>query len=338
MQPDKTLLMAFTKRATTTLSILILASTAQAAVVELANGYALEGKIIGKDDKVLHLDSTLMGLIDIPLSNIAKIDEEPTAKAEEPSVATAPSAKETLPAPAIAPQKSDIDRLLEHINFLSNWKTDLALGIGYVSGETDSASSSISFSTERKWTKQELRFELLQQYEKTTDSDGKSSVSKDSLKTLGRYRNNFSERLFWQSETQYGYDNVKEIDYDLRESLGLGWRVIKTERMNLALTPAASIQKKKVDGESKDMTYAPTLFEEFTFDLTKSTSFRQDLSILFPVNGDDGNSYHFSLKTKSMLSEHLSFNLLYLYDYDGSVAKEVEPGQHSLNVLLGVSF
>jgi putative salt-induced outer membrane protein YdiY len=316
-----------------------MAAAAQAATVELANGYSLEGTITARDEKVLHFDSALMGPLDIPLTNVAKITGDVAAADKAPTPPPPAVAKASPAEPVVTtPAKSDIDSLLERFYFLENWKTDLALGLGYVSGETDSSSSSLSFSTERKWTRRELRFEIIQQYEKATDADGGSSVSKDSLKALGRYRNDFSERFFWQSETQYGYDNVKEIDYDLRESLGLGWRVIKTERMNLALTPALSIQKKEVGGESKDLIYAPTFFEEFTFDLTKGTSFRQDLSILFPVNGDDGNSYHFSLKMKSMLSEHLSFNLLYLYDYDGSVADKIEPGQHSMNVLLGVSF
>lgn len=317
-------------------SLATFALHANCATVELSNGYKIEGKIISRDETALKLDSTLMGRIDIPLGNVAKITEDANTQAAAQTPTQPPVTVAAPPPPP--PHKSDVDTFLESVYFLEGWKTDLALGLGYVSGVKDSASSSISFSTEHKWTQSEVRFELLQQYEQTTDSEGNDDVSKDMLKTLGRYRNNFSERFFWQSETQYSYDNIKEIDHDMRESLGLGWRVLKTKRLNLALTPAITIQKQVIQGEDKDLTYSPTFFEEFTFDLTKSTSLRQEFSVLFPVNGSDDNSYHFSLMMKSMLSDHLSFNILYLYDSDGSVPKDIEPGQSSLNMLLGVSF
>jgi hypothetical protein len=312
------------------------------ATIELANGYKLDGKILARDKDAIRVDSALMGRIDIPLANVAKITEEAPQTAQtatpSPKTDTAPTsttAESKAPPP---PAKGDTDTFLERLNFLDNWKTNIALGMGYVNGTKDSANTSITFDTERKWTKQELRFELLQQYEELTDSDGEKNVSKDMLKTVGRYRHNLGERFFWQSETQYGYDNVREIDLDIRESLGLGWRAIKSKRINLSLTSAFSAQKLQIEGKSEDLTYSPTLFEEFTFDLTKSTSLRQEFSVLFPVNGDAGNSYHFSIGMKSMLSDHLSFNLLYLFDHDGTVPDDIEPQQTSLNMLLGVSF
>jgi putative salt-induced outer membrane protein YdiY len=318
----------------TLLTALTACCAVSAATIELANGYKLEGKIIGRDEAAIHLLSPVMGRIDVPVSNVKSVVEDAPAAA----VAAVPPVPPPPPPPPPPPLKSRADAFLERIYFLNHWKTDIALGLGFVSGERDSQNTSFAFSTERKWTSQELRFELLQQYEQATNSDGDDEVSKDMLKAIGRYRHDISERFFFQSETQYGYDNIKEIDQDIRESVGLGWRVIKTERSSLSLTPAMTVQRQVIDGESQGVTYAPTLFEEFTFDWSRALSFRQECSALFPVNGDSDPSYHFSLALKNRLSEHLSLNILYLYDYDGSVADDIEPGQQSLNLMLGVSF
>lgn len=333
---------------TTTFFLLLgIASTARCATIELANGYKLEGTILSRDDKALHLDTPLLGKVDIPLSNVVKISGEEKAREQPATAAQATPApvpattKATASTPAVSEAKTtseSIDAFLERIRLLKGWKTDLAIGLGYVSGEKDSANTTVTFNTEHKWTSQEFRYELLQEYEKVAAPHGDDYVSKDRLKTSARYRHDISERIFGGFKSSYSYDSIKEIDRDLSESLGIGWRAFKTPRLNLTFTPACTLQKQIIRGESKDIIYSPTFFEELTYDLTKTTSLRQEFTVLFPVNGGNDNSYHFSLTFKSMLSDHLSLNFLYLFDSDGTLPSDIEPAESSVNMLLGVSF
>jgi len=335
-------------RQTITLAIAVLSFSASGfgATVELANGYKLEGEIVGRDENSVQILSPAMGRIDVPMSNVAQIVEDVPAsgdvQAADAQVTTSvqASSARTVVAPAAEAISQDglVLQFLQRINFLCKWKTDLSLGLSVLSGQTDSRSTSVAFSSERKWETQEARFAVLQQYEVTSRDTGGDDVTQDMLKITGRYRQDMSERIFWQSETQYSYDNVKLIDMDLRESLGVGWRVIERDRLNITLTPAFTMQYQVVEGESMDLIYSPTLFEELTYDWTQDTSLRQELSALFPVNGDGDPSYHFSLDLKHKLGKYISASLLYLYDYDGYVPSDLDASQHSLNVMMGVSF
>ncbi|MFA5257917.1 MAG: DUF481 domain-containing protein [Opitutales bacterium] len=336
-------------RQTITLVIAVLSFSASGfgATVELANGYKLEGEIVGRDENSVQILSPVMGRIDVPMSNVANIVEDapaagdvPAADVQEVASAPATSSVQTVAEPAVEAVSQDgrITTFLRRINFLRKWKTDLSLGLSVLSGQTNSRSTSVAFSTERKWETQELRFAILQQYEVTSRDTGGDDVTRDMFKLTGRYRQDISERIFWQSETQYSYDNVKRIDTDLRESLGVGWRVIEGDKLNITLTPALTMQYQVVQGEDTDITYSPTLFEELTYDWTADTSLRQELSALFPVNGDSDPSYHFSLDLKHKLGKYISANLLYIYDYDGSMPAGLDANQQSLNVMLGVTF
>jgi putative salt-induced outer membrane protein YdiY len=297
------------------------------AVVELVGGDRLSGKIVAKDNASITLETRFLGRVVVPASAVAKVtDDAPVAAKAEPPLPP--------PSPPTRPPQSGF---WARVNPLAGWKSNLSVGLGYLSGVKDSRSSAIAFDTERKWTLDELRFELLQQYEMTT-TDGQDNVSQDSLKVLGRYRHNVSERIFLQSETQYSYDNVKGIDTDVRESLGLGWRVINGKTLTLALTPAVTAQYQVIEGDALDPIYSPTLFEEFSWTLNPSTGFRQEFSVLFPVNGDADPTWHASFSLKRRLSGIFSLNLLYVYDYDGTVGEGVEAAQQSLNLMLGASF
>ncbi len=298
-----------------------------AATVQLVGGDRLSGTILARDEASLTLQNEFLGTVKIPMTAVAGVTEDAPA---------APAAAKAAPPPAPAETEKP-KSFWARINPLSAWKSNLSLGLGFLSGVKDSRSSAISFDTERKWNGNELRFELLQQYEMTT-TNGADNVSQDNLKALGRYRRDLSERFFLQSESQYSYDNVKTIDLDLRESVGLGWRVIKGEKLTLSLTPAFTAQYQKVAGDSLDPLYSPTLFEELAWELSTSTGFRQEFSILFPVNGDADPSWHNSVALKRRLTDVFSLNLLYIYDYDGTLPSGTEASQQSLNLMLGASF
>lgn len=304
-----------------------------ASVIQLSNGDRVTGTIVARGDATITVENPIMGKVVLPLSGVTSVTEDapaPAAAAPAPAPAPAPAA---APAPAPVPEKGWFARN----NPLDGWKSNLSLGLGLLSGPKDSRSSTVAFDTERKFKVQELRFELLQQYEVAT-SNGVDNTTQDMLKVLGRYRHDISERLFFQSESQYSYDNVKKIDTDIRESLGIGWRAIKGDKLTLTLTPALTAQYEVVDGEDLDITYSPTLFEELTYAWSESTSLRQEFSTMFPVNGDADPSWHAAFTLKRRLSGMFSLNLLYVYDYDGAVPAGIDAGQSSLNLMLGASF
>jgi putative salt-induced outer membrane protein YdiY len=326
-------------------AILFSALVADGAIVELTNGDRISGRITSREAAALHIESVVLGNIRIPAGSIANIVEQPgdvPVSAPAPAVAEAP-APAPLAAPInflpdLKPLASTTERFLAMLNIWEEWKSNLSIGLNFVSGETSASKTSLNFSTERKRESDEIRVEMMQEYATSKDSDGVETTSRDYFKTLGRYRYNVSKMMFFQSETQYFFSRTQDIDHDFRQSLGLGWRILQTPRLTLNLTPSLTAQYQVLDGDDNGWSLAPTLSEELVYEWSASTSIRQNASALFPVTGDSEPSYHFSTSLQNKFVDNLTINISYIFDYDESVGDNVEKSEHSFTLGVGVSF
>ncbi|MBN1404181.1 MAG: DUF481 domain-containing protein [Opitutales bacterium] len=329
------------------LGLLFTLSALGASVIELKNGDRISGEVISKDAESVRISTELLGELTIPASSIVALAED----TKEVAAAEPPPPPPPPPAPLPPPQEEKAHSFipgmnglrtasasfLRMINIWEEWKSNLSVSLSLLSGQTDSRSTNVSFNTERKWTKQSLRFEVTQEYE-VNKTDGVRSVTRDRFKATGRYRHDISKSMFFQSDTQYMYARVKGIDHDIRQSLGLGWFLVQSDKLSVSLTPSVTTQYTVLNGESQDVACSPTIYEEVVYKWSDTVNVRQEASALFPVNGDADPSYHFAAIFQNKFMENLSFNVEYLFDYDGAVAEDVDASQHSLRLGLGLSF
>jgi hypothetical protein len=324
----------------------------------------IEDKIQGSSDSV-----TLPPVMNINSTNLATAPVIPPAPSSKPKTvkpAEASTAIPAVPTPSTvasvgastsptSPSQIDIRprqpltgrKYLSHMlvtfmrktNFLDKWKTSLRVGYALYSGQTDSYSSTVTLLTERHWKKSEFRFQTVQDYATSTDEDGKKSVSRDALKVSGRYRYNINNRkMFFQSESDYGYSHVNGIDTDCLQSFGYGWRLLQSEVWYFCLVPSVAAQYQVIEGKSQGMDMAPTLYEEAEYKWTDTLLIHNEAYAIIPVNGDNNPTYHFSLMLQNKLVGNLSLNLEYLFDFDGSVKEDKDASTQSLRFSFGYDF
>jgi putative salt-induced outer membrane protein YdiY len=226
---------------------------------------------------------------------------------------------------------------LKRINFLDKWKSNLRVGYNLYSGETDSFSNTVNFLTTRLWTKSECRFEFMQDYATSTDTDGKETVSRDKLRVSGRYRyNSTDKKIFFQAESQYGYARVSGIDQDYLQSFGCGWRIIQSEIWYFCLVPSMAGQYQVIESEQQGVSIAPTLYEEAEYKWTDTLRIHNEAYAIIPANGGNQPTYHFSIMLQNKLVGNLSLNIEYVFDFDGSVSESKDAAQQSLKASFGL--
>jgi putative salt-induced outer membrane protein YdiY len=344
-----------------------LSLTAGAAVVELVNGDRISGRITGRDDRNLYMNSTILGDIVLSLSSISKITDDSAVKGA--ALTAAPSAPPALhegSQPAATPSGQDISKetrqqpsqrlsdrgkyhgkryfipasidFIRKISSMYNLKSSLKFGLSYYNGKTDSKGDNVAMTVARVWLMHELKFDYMQDYAESTSSVGVKTVSRDKMNTEGRYRYNINKRTYLQSDTQYGYSRVNSIDHDYLQSFGYGRRLVQTKLWDVNVTPSISCQYQVIEGEDQDPSLAPTLYEEAEYRWTDSVKVRNEASAIFPITGNNSPTYHFLLSLKNKLIGNTFVSFDYLFDYDGSLKDRTNAMQQTLRASFGVDF
>jgi len=321
-------------------ALLVTVQPLHASVVKLTNGDRVSGDIISRDEEKLTINSPVFGVLELPLSEVSvEIVDAPAPDEQEQPAQTPPS---------VSTQPTFIDShgvlhsvtagFLDRINILRNWKSNMDIGLSLLTGQTNTRSTNLSFDSEREWTHDSARLEVEQEYE-ITETDGTNTVTRNRFKATARLRHDLDKTVFLQSDSQYFFAKIKGIDHDVRQSMGIGWRLSQTDKLNINLTPSVTAQYQMIKSEGQDISCAPTIYEEVTYNWTSSVNLRQEASALFPVTGDSREpSYHLATTLQNKFTDNLSMNLEYLFDYDGSVDSDTEAGQHSVRMGLGISF
>ena len=345
---------------------LIVPIAVRAATVELVNGDRISGKITGRDDKSIHVNSTILGDLVLSLSSVSKIvDDSPAKGAPLTETPIPPEKKARPPEPPAAGGGPDVagespqpprqlsDRgkyhgkrymipvafdFIRRISSMYNLKSSFKVGLNYYNGKTDSKSGNIAFTIGRIWLMHELKLDYTQNYAESTSSAGVKSVSVDKMRTSLRYRYNVNKRMYFQSDTQYGYSRVSDIDHDYLQSFGYGWRAVQTKLWICNITPSISCQYQVVDDEDQTSSLAPTIYEEAEYKWTDTVKLRNEASAIFPVMGDSNPSFHFSVSLKNKLMGGAFISLDYLMDYDGAVTIRKNAMQQTLRASFGMDF
>jgi len=346
---------------------LMAALASRAAVVEMFNGDRISGKIVGRDDKFLHVNSTIFGDLVLPLSSVSRIIDDTAEKGAAALNAPPAIPRDQTPQPqqqtpqagaevsrnASSPPQRLSDRgkyhgkkyfvpvtidFIRKISSMYNLTSSFKVGMNYFNGPTDSRSANVAFSIGRIWLMHELKLDYGQDYAESISSAGTKTVSLDKMKTALRYRYNINKRVYFQSNTQYGYSRVNDIDHDYLQSIGYGWRVVQTHLWDFNVTPLLSCQYQRVEGENQEPSLAPTLCEEAEYRWTDTVKLRNELTALFPVTGENAPSYHFMFSLKNKLIGNAFINIDYLFDFDGAVEKREDAMQQTLRVSFGMDF
>lgn len=290
--------------------------------LSLANGDRITGAVLSRSSEAVVLEADYFGQVVIPVKDIrseSRIEPEP-----EPEAAPQPEeVAERQPEPAGIPDvqglppeprdRSSYARLLDVLGF-PGWKKRVEFGLTAQSGRKDKNDFSFRYDMRKREEDDSLRFEAKYYYGKTNDE-----VSTDKLSSNFRYRRDFVPGVFYETDTRYNKDGIKEIDLNLEQKVGLGYRFFDDKTFKLSTGAGASGRLRDDRQRDNEVSYLLDLFQDIDYRFSERMRLTQDMRLAVPL--EDTEQYEFVFRTSmvSELTESLNLTVRYELEYDRSL-------------------
>lgn len=332
--------------------------------LHLANGDRLSGELIWRSEGKIRFRSPILGdltvaetdaaLLEIPepvdasassetsknaASNAPATATTAAAGAARPSAASTPAP--TLPGPATnraaTPGK-------EH------WKGKVELGSVQQTGRTQTLSYNARAEAEKNIRRHTLRATGRVLYAEQNDR-----TSADRQDAAFRWRYQLSKRTFAQAQTTYYADEIIQIQTNVEQNVGLGYRIIDQPRHTVNLGGGLTAQYREWDAGTNGWAPYAELFQDYTFKINDRISFIQDAVAQYSpsdrafnipnrnapklVNADEQNyKVRFNSTLQGKVTERISVNLRFEYELDNAIQVEDARETQRITSSIGYAF
>lgn len=201
-----------------------------------------------------------------------------------------------------------------------------SLGLGYSLSAGNSTSSSLSLTFEVKHDpKTHNVFKAAGLYLRT-DSDvtvvfpdgskvKESQTTADKATLLLRDEYSLSPRLFAYGEVAYLRDEIALTDYLISPTVGVGYKLVKTDTLGVDVSAGAGGAFQKDVGKDSTSSGAVRAKEELAWQISKTAKLTQNLSGLWKTDDFADALYHFDVAVAASLSKLFDLKVAYLLDY-----------------------
>jgi hypothetical protein len=308
-------------------------------IVSLSSGERLVGEVLPQsNDQVLVLKSNLLGEMTIQRAQIVKIEPQVIPAAKLASSANADSSKAALKQVsnqvAIAEKMTEVEQLLEEEQPLVDklfafkapkaWDGIVRTGMNISSGD-------------KQWTETALRgkLEIKQQgdpnfyrftgsytYRETERSNGESYKSTDRYDGSFIYRRSFAGgKWFIQNSLSTRVDQVKGIDREVQELVGVGYKIKPSNQFELLFGASGGLEEYQTDSENtrNGVNQVLNVFEEFTWKPFTRTSFVQKFNYYWEPDYTERYNYVLTAAVRIRLTDLLGFEFSYNQNYDNDI-------------------
>lgn len=301
----------------------------------LVNGDRLTGTLLKETDSALEIEHPQLGRLTIARTALQGSVTE-AATATKPAAAAFAAAVQTpaakSPPPPTRPQ----------------WARQIEFGFSMQEGAKSARDLSLRGQVEGRIGANSLRGTA-----RVLRSQSEGVVTRDRDEADFRWRRDFNRRTFAQALTTYNSDDIRNIDYSIEQQLGGGYRVVDGERQKMNLGLGAVLQRQVRKGYEDDTTLLGSAFQDYAFSWNDRFKVTQESSVQFadeapaisrhsptlataPSNGN----YRFKFNTtlQSKMTDQVSLNLRFDYDYDRSIAEPVLRSDSRLTTSLGYAW
>jgi hypothetical protein len=170
-----------------------------------------------------------------------------------------------------------------------------------------------------------------------------------------RWRHNLSDRLFVQSETTYESDKINFIHYQFEQNEGLGYKIFQSTRQTVDVGAGVTGEELDATGVEKGFTYLGNVFQDYVYKISGRYTLLEDLSAQYspesrglsgvvpdtvtPAMGNERDyAYKFHTTLQGKISNHLSLNLHFEYQYDNAVIVPSTRAEQRVTTTLGYGF
>jgi len=291
--------------------------------ISLRNGDVLRGRLISEGDIVL-IEHTILGDVEIPQRSVRSIIR-PNQNRNEGDTPEEPENEE--------PQASR-SRMKDFLRVISfeNWSRQFEFGMNLQSGRRDKLDYNARFNVRRRIEKNDFRFEARRYF---GESDrGKTT---DRLYSNLRWRRDLSPGVFYQTDTLYSSDAIKEIDINLEQTLGLGYRLLNQKALKVSTGAGLSGRYREDNVDNGNTNYLFDVFQDLDYRLGSRLRFTQEFRIALPPDERSEYEYEFQAGIVSKVTDSLHLSIRYQLEYDRSLPEDRREDQRVVSSV-GIDF
>lgn len=296
--------------------------------VSLSNGDLVSGKLLSETEDYLEVGTTYAGVVrlekDIVL-HVETLEALPAKKSVEG--VDSPATDSTKGIAVVKPVKTE-DPVVPKVtrnkylrplmfNVLEKWKKRVEFGFTTQSGRRDKSDLAFRYKMQRKVGANQYLTETKILYGKTNDS-----VSTDRTNSFFRWRHGFAPGVFFESNSSYSSDAIKEIDYIFDQRVGVGYRFIESESIKLSTGLGGTMRLREDLNRENEQEELVDLFQDSEYKLSERVKLSQDMR--FAMLLDDGDQYEVEFRASliSSLTKAVNLTVRYEIEYDASLPKD----------------
>ncbi|MFQ3225227.1 MAG: hypothetical protein ACI8Z5_001483 [Lentimonas sp.] len=324
-------------------------------VVLLDSGERLVGEVLPRSDaEFVILRSALLGELSLPRAQIVKIEPKVmlavevavVPKTASPVTAAAQKGNQADQAKqqvntqvAIAEKMAEVQEILEEEQPLVEklmglrapeaWNGNVRMGMNISSGDKKWTETALRGNLEIKPKGQPnfYRFTGSYTYRETERSSGDKYKSTDRYDAAFIYRRSFSDdNWFLQNSVSARFDQVKGIDHEVQELIGVGYKYKPSNQFELLFGGSGGLEDYETDGDDSrnGVNQVLNVFQEFTWKPFTRTSFVQKFNYYWEPDYTERYNYVLTAAVRIRLTDLLGFEFSYNQNYDNDIGNGSE--------------
>ncbi len=323
-------------------------------ILSLDSGERVVGEVLEKsNDQTIFIQSGLLGEIAIPRQRVAKMEPQPESepvrearkKPESEVVREVPKKPAQKPAKVdkaevavIAPSKKQIALTEEEIKHIEarrvidtlrelkapdSWNGNVRFGLNLSQGDSKWTETYARGSLEIKPPKSPHfhRINGSYTYRETERSNGTVYKSTDRYDATYIYRGTFYDNWFVQNSVGGRVDQLKGIDRELQEAVGVGYQFKPNDEFEFLVGGGGGVEELVTDYEDtrKGLNPLMNIFQEATWKPWKRTSFVQKFNYYWNPEETEQFNYVLSAAVRFRLTDLVGFEFSFNKDFDNDV-------------------
>jgi putative salt-induced outer membrane protein YdiY len=197
------------------------------------------------------------------------------------------------------------------------WKTEIAAGGNYSTGNTSSYRTNLGFKAVRETANDQLSLALTGEYGKTS-----GDLDAERLLAEGNYRRNIEEQLYWLANGSFLHDGVSGLDYRTTIGPGLGYYFIKNDAITFLLEGGPAYVWERQEGKAGTSSVRGRVAQEFDWKFTPNAKLFERWEFLDNLQNVQDWVTTLEGGVETSITKTISLRLSGRYQYDNNPAED----------------
>jgi len=319
-----------------------------AETIQLVNGDSLNGEVIEDHSTYILFKHAQLGsirierssLLTLPESTIEAIRENQQADSSSPQTTEDATSSDTAvhEASGAADASPDVIEELDPAWLLVLQNINAKIGFSFNLKQASTDTRDIRFFFNSAWQSgiNDYKIDTEYRYGKTDDD-----IKDNRYKAVFRYRRQNNTSLFFQSNTAFKNDEVRNIQLWLEQAIGMGWKNTLNNYFEYSLGPQIKTVYEDLENppaDHDDISIVGSLFQDSIYKISDSYTLNQEAEVYLNPENPDNWGHSFTVDLEGRITKAMSIRLGLEWNYDNLVSEDVSKNETIFNSSLLYTF